>query len=195
LAGTSSAPGLLRHTELRVARQQDFLASARRNRRRRAAELAGRQWIVKRYSARRLAAAQAQFGCLVFMTSSWPSSSSGTKPQPPHVGHCCSSSVPFSTTPSPLQSGQVFMCASWGCYHTPAIIFAGVLPILNWPLHLECNSAVAELAIYSVVSPGTELRSVLYIAAATARWPARVGCGVLSQARHGRGFFPRYRRG
>jgi Trypsin-like peptidase domain len=39
-------------------------------------------------------------------------SSSGTKPLPPHVGHCCSSSVPFSTTPSPLQSGQVFTCAS-----------------------------------------------------------------------------------
>ena len=42
---------------------------------------------------------QAQFGCLVCITSSWPSSSSGTKPQPPHVGHCCSSSVPFSATP------------------------------------------------------------------------------------------------
>jgi hypothetical protein len=59
------------------------------------------------------------FGCLVFITSSWPSSSSGTKLQPPHVGHCCSSSVPFSMTPSPLQSGQVFMCASWRCYHGP----------------------------------------------------------------------------
>ena len=61
---------------------------------------------------------------LVFITSSW-SSSSGTKPRPPHVGHCCSSSVPFSTTPSPLQFGQVFMCASWGCYPSPAIISAG----------------------------------------------------------------------
>ncbi len=59
-------------------------------------------------------AAQTQFGCLVFITSSWPSSSSGTKPQPPHVGHCCSSSVPFSMTPSPLQSGQVFMLAPHG---------------------------------------------------------------------------------
>ena len=29
---------------------------------------------------------------------------------PPHVGHRCSSSVPLSTTPSPLQSGQVFIC-------------------------------------------------------------------------------------
>ena len=57
----------------------------------------------------------------VFITSSWPSSSSGTKPLPPHVGHCRSSSVPFSTTPSPLQSGQVFMCASCACYHTPLI--------------------------------------------------------------------------
>jgi hypothetical protein len=63
----------------------------------------------------------AQVGCLVCITSSWPSSSSGTKPLPPHVGHCCSSSVPFSTTPSPLQSGQVFMCASWGCYQPPRL--------------------------------------------------------------------------
>jgi hypothetical protein len=36
-------------------------------------------------------------------------SSSGTKPLPPHVGHCCSSSVPFPMTPSPLQSGQVLV--------------------------------------------------------------------------------------
>ena len=55
---------------------------------------------------------------LVFITSSWSSSSSGTKPRPPHVGHCCSSSVP-STTPSPLQSGQVFMCASWDALPQP----------------------------------------------------------------------------
>ena len=47
----------------------------------------------------------------VRITSS-SSSLSGTKPLPPHVGHCCSSSVPFSMTPSPLQSGQVFTCAS-----------------------------------------------------------------------------------
>ena len=65
----------------------------------------------------------AQFGCLfVCITSSWPSSSSGTKPLPPHVGHCCSSSVPFSTTPSPLQSGQVFMCASRGMLSPPTYI-------------------------------------------------------------------------
>jgi hypothetical protein len=51
-----------------------------------------------------------QFGVLVCITSSWLSSSSGTKPLPPQVGHCCSSSVPFSMTPSPLQSGQVFKC-------------------------------------------------------------------------------------
>jgi hypothetical protein len=57
------------------------------------------------------AAARAQFGCVVCITSSRPSSSSGTKPLPPQVGHCRSSSVPFSMTPSPLQSGQVFMCA------------------------------------------------------------------------------------
>src|SRR5262245_19944942 len=55
----------------------------------------------------------------VFIISSWLSLSSGTKPLPPHVGHRRSSSVPFSTTPSPLQSGQVFMCASCTCYHTP----------------------------------------------------------------------------
>jgi hypothetical protein len=47
----------------------------------------------------------------VRVTSS-SSSSSGTTPLPPHVGHCCSSSVPFSMTPSPLHSGQVFTCAS-----------------------------------------------------------------------------------
>ena len=63
----------------------------------------------------------AQLGCLVCITSSWPSSSSGTKPLPPHVGHRCSSSVPFPTTPSPLQSGQVFMCASRKGYHSPAL--------------------------------------------------------------------------
>ncbi len=44
----------------------------------------------------------------------WSSSSLGTKPLPPHVGHCRSSSVPFSMTPSPLQSGQVFIRASCG---------------------------------------------------------------------------------
>src|SRR4029079_15296639 len=49
----------------------------------------------------------------VRITSSLSSSSSGTKPLPPHVGHCCSSSVPFSMMPSPLHSGQVFTCASW----------------------------------------------------------------------------------
>src|SRR6516225_4776353 len=49
----------------------------------------------------------------VRVTSS-SSFSSGTKPLPPHVGHCRSSSVPFSMTPSPLHSGQVFVftCAS-----------------------------------------------------------------------------------
>src|SRR5262245_8568379 len=55
----------------------------------------------------------------VFIVSSSLSSSSGTKPLPPHDGHRRSSSVPFSTTPSPLQSGQVFMRASCTCYHTP----------------------------------------------------------------------------
>jgi hypothetical protein len=57
-----------------------------------------------------LAAARA----LVLITSSLflSSLSSGTKPLPPHLGHCTSSSVPFSTTPSPLQSGQVFMSTS-----------------------------------------------------------------------------------
>jgi hypothetical protein len=46
----------------------------------------------------------------VFIISSCSSSLSGTKPRPPHVGHWRSSSVSLSTTPSPLQSGQVFMC-------------------------------------------------------------------------------------
>src|SRR5215467_8148819 len=51
---------------------------------------------------------------LAVRVTSSSSSSSGTKPLPPHVGHCRSSSVPFSMTPSPLQSGQVlvFTCAS-----------------------------------------------------------------------------------
>ena len=46
------------------------------------------------------------------INTSSSSLSSGTKPLPPHIGHCRSSSVPFSMTPSPLQSGQVFTCAS-----------------------------------------------------------------------------------
>jgi len=45
---------------------------------------------------------------LVLITSSLPPLSSGTNPLPPQVGHRCSESVPFSMTPSPLQSGQVF---------------------------------------------------------------------------------------
>ena len=49
---------------------------------------------------------------LVLITSSLSSLSSGTNPLPPHVGHLCSLSVPFSITPSPLQSGHVF-CAMW----------------------------------------------------------------------------------
>src|SRR6188472_4363098 len=48
----------------------------------------------------------------VRITSSLSPSSSGTKPLPPHVGHCCSSSLPFSMMPSPLHSGQVFTCDS-----------------------------------------------------------------------------------
>ena len=69
----------------------------------------------------------------VFITSSWPSSSSGTKPRPPHLGHCSSSSVPFSTTPSPLQSGQVSMCAPNGDATTPPrLISAGALLIRQW---------------------------------------------------------------
>ena len=69
------------------------------------------------------AAARAQFGCVVCITSSRSSSSSGTKPLPPHVGHCRSSSVPFSTTPSPLQSGQVFMGAPHGDATTPLRLY------------------------------------------------------------------------
>src|SRR6516164_7775821 len=64
---------------------------------------------VKRTSAVHFAGLDHQPAVRVTSSSS---SSSGTKPLPPHVGHCCSSSVPFSTTPSPLQSGQVFKCAS-----------------------------------------------------------------------------------
>ena len=50
---------------------------------------------------------------LAVRVTSSSSSSSGTKPLPPHVGHCCSSFVPLSMTPSPLQAGQilVFTCA------------------------------------------------------------------------------------
>src|SRR5262245_53843697 len=62
----------------------------------------------------------------VFIISSWLSSSSGTTPLPPHVGHRRSSSEPFSTTPSPLQSGHVFMCASCACYHTPLMGAAAI---------------------------------------------------------------------
>ena len=85
-------------------------------------------------------AAQVQFGCLVCITSSWPSSSSGTKPEPPHVGHCCSSSVPFSMTPSPLQSGQVFMGAPHGDPTIAASIFAGALLIRRQPNLLRLYS-------------------------------------------------------
>ena len=77
----------------------------------------------------------------VFITPSWSSSSSfGTKPLPPHVRHCCSSSVPFSMTPSPSQSGQVFMCASCGHdresvkpSNAPRASIASVLPYLSFP--------------------------------------------------------------
>src|SRR6185312_17351155 len=48
---------------------------------------------------------------LVLTTSSRSSSSSGTKPLPPHVGHCCSSSVPFST--HHRCSVDRFSCANW----------------------------------------------------------------------------------
>jgi len=65
---------------------------------------------VKRTSAVHFAGLGHQLA--VRVTSSSSSSLSGTKPLPPHVGHCCSSSVPFSMTPSPLQSGQVFTCTS-----------------------------------------------------------------------------------
>src|SRR6516162_5403991 len=66
---------------------------------------------VKRTSAVHFAGLDHQLAVRVTSSSS---SSSGTKPLPPHVGHCRSSSVPFSMTPSPLQSGQVlvFTCAS-----------------------------------------------------------------------------------
>ena len=81
---------------------------------------------------------------LVFITSSWPSSS-GTKPLPPHVGHRRSSSEPFSTTPSQLQSGQVFMCASWGCYPSPAIISAGA-SLIRLLRHVRMMSALPPRA-------------------------------------------------
>src|SRR5262245_18947982 len=64
----------------------------------------------------RLSADAADRRCLYYFLMAV--SSSGTTPLPPHVGHCRSSSVPFSMTPSPLQSGQVFMCAACTCYHT-----------------------------------------------------------------------------
>jgi hypothetical protein len=46
-------------------------------------------------------------GC-AFHTSSDPCPSSGTMPDPLHVGQRLSSSVPWSTMPSPLHSGQIF---------------------------------------------------------------------------------------
>jgi len=52
----------------------------------------------------------------VLITSPLWSLSSGTNPLPPHVGHLCSVSVPFSITPSPLHSGHVF-CAMWTCVY------------------------------------------------------------------------------
>jgi hypothetical protein len=55
----------------------------------------------------------------VFITSSLSSLSSGTNPLPPHVGHLCSLSVPFSITPSPLQSGHVFW-TMWTPSESPA---------------------------------------------------------------------------
>src|SRR5262245_10300085 len=70
----------------------------------------GRVLIAARFEVRFWEQTGRTFGHFERITSS-SSSSSGTKPLPPHVGHCRSSSVPFSTTPSPLQSGQVFMCA------------------------------------------------------------------------------------
>src|SRR6516165_6854963 len=60
----------------------------------------------KRTSATRFARLGHQLAVRVTSSSL---SSSGTKPPPPHVGHCCSSSVPFRMTPSPLQSGQVLV--------------------------------------------------------------------------------------
>src|SRR6476620_5489885 len=89
----------------------------------------GMGWLIEessRHVTRLQVAAQAQFDCLVLITSSRPSPSSGTKPQPPHVGHCCSSSMPFSATPSPLQSGQVFMCAPRGMRTKGPAMWAGL---------------------------------------------------------------------
>ena len=73
-----------------------------------------REWHVRvasQSSAARMLRKQVGIPDTVRITFS-SSSSSGTKPLPPHVGHCRSSSVPFSMTPSPLQSGQVFTSAS-----------------------------------------------------------------------------------
>jgi hypothetical protein len=66
---------------------------------------------------------------LVVRITSSSSSLSGTKPLPPHVGHCCSSSVPFSMTPSPLHSGQVFKCASLWILREPNTPTQGETPI------------------------------------------------------------------
>src|SRR5262249_50446513 len=71
----------------------------------------GRVPIAARFEVRFREQTGRTFGHFERITSS-SSSSSGTKPLPPHVGHCRSSSVPFSMTPSPLQSGQVFTCVS-----------------------------------------------------------------------------------
>src|SRR5262245_9161304 len=98
----------------------------------------------------------------VFIISSWLSSSSGTKPLPPHVGHRRSSSVPFSTTPSPLQSGQVFMRASFTYYHAPltgarpwaaihmAVLFAGASPL--YPRKRTCGACHTSMRSIKVGS-------------------------------------------
>ena len=62
------------------------------------------------------------FGCLVRITSSWPSSSSGTKPLPPHVGHCCSSSVPFFNDTITVAVWTGFHVRLMGMLPHPAII-------------------------------------------------------------------------
>ena len=81
---------------------------------------------------------------------------SGTTPLPPHIGHWCSSSVPLSITPSPLQSGHVlvFMAIQrWHTFHCASKFrltnpCAGAM-VLNWSFN-----KIAEHCPYGLPSMG-----------------------------------------
>src|SRR5262249_28099327 len=100
----------------------------------------------------------------VFIISSWLSSSSSTKPLPPHVGHRRSSSVPFSTTLSPLQVWTGFHVrrmhmlphpsngrAAMGGMMQMAGLFAGASPLYprkrTFALHQHMSALVEKVDI------------------------------------------------